>query len=121
MLFLSIIITILGLYYIVFKENEPASYDGYLRPQFETVLVSNSNLEFSVISNSTKDLLVTDVTGDCSIMPPPIRLRNHGKLDLIGLCRGVALEDGTVDLIFTYKRRGTPEPLKQAMKIYLEA
>jgi hypothetical protein len=118
-LFLSIAVTIAGLYFTVLKETELIPETGDLRLKSNTTSLTKTVVEFKVVSLSGKDLYIRDISGDCVIMPPAVALKIRNEYTLSGECSKLAVEDGTVDLIVSYKVKGEPEIKRQALKLYL--
>ncbi|MFH1788477.1 MAG: hypothetical protein ABH834_03765 [Candidatus Altiarchaeota archaeon] len=109
------------MYVIVFLEPENLPLEGRIRLESNVTTLRGKFVVFTINSDSQNSIYITDIAGDCSIIPPPIALKPRASFDLDGECRlDLVRGDGTVDLVFTYKVKGQDGTEKQAIKIYLE-
>lgn len=120
-LFLAFAITITGLYVIVFMEPEDLPTKGHIRLESNKTTLKGKFVVFTIETASTKSVFITDISGDCRVIPPPISLKPSASFRMEGECRSDLVRgDGKIDLVFTYKIKGVDKNQKQAITLYLE-
>lgn len=120
-LLLAFAITIAGLYVIVFVEPENLPSTGHIKLESNKTTLKGKFVVFTIESASTKSVFITDISGDCIVIPPPISLKPRASFRMEGECRSdLVRSDGKVDLVFTYQVKGQDESQKQAVTLYLE-
>ncbi|MFH1835476.1 MAG: hypothetical protein ABH851_04740 [Methanobacteriota archaeon] len=121
LLFLALFVTMAGIYYIILVEPVKSPLIGDLQLESKSVELDDNYVEFSIKNPLKSAVLITSVSGDCVIMPPPFPMKKDSSFKLSGECIGSKVNtDLTIDLVVNYKIQGQSGKKQQAIKLYLK-
>lgn len=109
-------------YYVALSENEATALGDLVLESKSVSLDESGRIEVVLLNNAGKQILVTGVSGDCSVIPPMFSIKVNGKFSLTCECdRRLVESDGTADLVVQYKvKEGPPKDIKQAIKVKVD-